>query len=160
MIIINLNNKGGWNVRAYYIGIVQSICIIFSLITISFIGLLVFDRMTRNIGVEAATIIVDYKGDGDYTSIQEAIDNANPGDTVRVWAGTYYENIKITKNISIIGNGSKFTTVNASGSGSNFHITANWRVVATGHRERTAGGCHGMEMRKNLKSIRFSGFFS
>ena len=31
----------------------------------------------------------------DYTSIQDAIDNSNDGDTVYVYSGTYYENVKI-----------------------------------------------------------------
>lgn len=36
-------------------------------------------------------ITVDDEGDGDYTSIKEAVNNANPGDTIEVYSGTYYE---------------------------------------------------------------------
>ena len=34
---------------------------------------------------EPKTIIVDINGSGNYTSIQDAVDNASAGDTVRVW---------------------------------------------------------------------------
>jgi parallel beta-helix repeat protein len=47
----------------------------------------------------------DEPGDADYTSITEALNHANPGDTIEVYSGTYYEhNISITKErISLIG---------------------------------------------------------
>ena len=32
-------------------------------------------------------ITVDNEGDGDYTSIKEAVNNANPGDTIEVYSG-------------------------------------------------------------------------
>ena len=38
-------------------------------------------------------IIVDQSGGGNYTYIQEGINNADNGDTVLVYPGTYYENI-------------------------------------------------------------------
>jgi hypothetical protein len=37
------------------------------------------------------TITVDNEGDGDYTTIKEALNNANPGDTIEVYSGTYFE---------------------------------------------------------------------
>ncbi|MCD4696715.1 MAG: hypothetical protein K8S16_10795, partial [Bacteroidales bacterium] len=47
-------------------------------------------------------IIVDQSGGGNYTSIQEGINNANNGDTVLVYPGTYYENINYNgKNITV-----------------------------------------------------------
>jgi len=42
---------------------------------------------------DPTTIIVDINGSGDYTSIQEGINNSVNGDTVLVYPGTYYENI-------------------------------------------------------------------
>ncbi|MBU8922034.1 MAG: hypothetical protein KOO63_09465 [Bacteroidales bacterium] len=42
-------------------------------------------------GANAGMIIVDLDGGGDYTSIQEAFDNAVTGDFIQVNAGTYYE---------------------------------------------------------------------
>jgi len=49
-------------------------------------------------------IIVDDEGDGDYTSIQEAVNNSNAGDIIEIYSGTYNEyNIVISHPISIIG---------------------------------------------------------
>ncbi len=50
-------------------------------------------------------ITVDDEGDGDYTSIKEAVNNSNPGDTIEVYSGTYPEDgIRIVKeNISLLG---------------------------------------------------------
>jgi parallel beta-helix repeat protein len=36
-------------------------------------------------------ITVDDDGDGDYTRIQDAVNNASAGDTIEVYSGTYYE---------------------------------------------------------------------
>ena len=48
------------------------------------------------------TIIVDISGSGNYTYIQEGIDNSVNGDTVLVYPGIYYENINYNgKNITV-----------------------------------------------------------
>ena len=50
-----------------------------------------------------ATCIVDNEGDGDYTTIAEAIEDASAGDTIEVYSGTYIENIEIHKEITLTG---------------------------------------------------------
>ncbi len=49
-------------------------------------------------GSGGKTIIVDDDGDGDYTSISQGIAAAEPGDTVLVRGGVYYETLNIYKS--------------------------------------------------------------
>lgn len=66
-------------------------------------------------GGEARTIIVAQDGNGEYEVIQDAVDEADDGDTVRVWEGTYYENVDVEKRLTLIGNGSHETILDGNG---------------------------------------------
>ena len=51
----------------------------------------------------------------DYPTIQEAIDNANNGDTVFVKSGIYYEEVEVDKSINLIGEDRNTTIIMGSG---------------------------------------------
>ncbi len=60
------------------------------------------------------TIVVNASGGGDYTRIQWAVDNASEGDTVYVEAGMYYEDLVITKKLTLIGAARMNTTIDGT----------------------------------------------
>ncbi len=57
-------------------------------------------------------IIVDKNNYSEYKSIQEAIDNANPGSTIYIKNGEYPEIIYIKKTIQLIGENKDYTLIN------------------------------------------------
>lgn len=59
------------------------------------------------IPANAAVITVGPNGGENYTSIQEAVNNAQNGDTILVNPGVYRENVKVNKEVSIITNPSE-----------------------------------------------------
>jgi parallel beta-helix repeat protein len=70
------------------------------------------------ISSDGNTLYVGGSGPGNYSKIQDAIDNASDGDTVFVYNGTYYENVVIHKSIKLIGENRNTTTIDGRGNGS------------------------------------------
>jgi len=60
---------------------------------------------------------------GNFTSIQEAINNASDGDTIYVRNGTYYEHLTIDKSLSLIGENKHNTTIDGNGTSTVIYIT-------------------------------------
>lgn len=56
--------------------------------------------MTASI-VAAEIVTVDDNGGANYTSIQDAVNNANNGDTILVYSGSYTENLYVDKELTI-----------------------------------------------------------
>lgn len=71
----------------------------------------------------AGTITVCSSG-CNYTSIQDAIDNAGDGDTIAVMNGTYDELITIDKPLILQGESPEGTIINGSYSGNVVNVTA------------------------------------
>ncbi len=62
------------------------------------------------------TLIVDINGNGDYTSIQDAINSASASDIRRIREGVYEENnLNIDKKIEIIGDSPDTTVIDCGG---------------------------------------------
>ena len=87
-------------------------------------------------GARGNTLIV---GTGQtYTKIQDAINASQPGDTIRVYAGIYYENVLVNKTLTLMGNGSSLTFVNGSFTKTVIKVTANWTNI-TGFHVQASG---------------------
>ena len=63
-------------------------------------------------------------GPGNYSSIQDAIDNASNGDTVFVYSGIYYENVFVNKSLTLRGEDKNTTIIDGSGD-VGFNISCN-----------------------------------
>jgi len=70
-------------------------------------------------------IIVNCTGVADYASIQDAINNANSGDIIKVNPCVYYENVVVNKSISLIGTHRNTTIIDGGGYGTVVNVTAN-----------------------------------
>jgi parallel beta-helix repeat protein len=84
------------------------------------------------------TLYVGGSGEGNYTKIQDAIDNASDGDRVFVYNGTYYENVVVDKSINLIGEDKYTTIIDGKGSGGVVYINSAY-VNISGFTIRNGG---------------------
>jgi len=70
------------------------------------------------------TIIVDDDGSGDYTSIQDAIDNASAGDLIVVKDGTYVDQLTVDVSVSIVAASGETPTIYVSTYDVGINVTA------------------------------------
>ena len=76
--------------------------------------------------------------DQPFNRIQDAINASDDRDTIRVYDGTYFENVIVNKSVCLIGNGSEVTTIDGGGNGDVVTITADW-VNISGFNITNAG---------------------
>ena len=116
-----------------------SCLIILSMILVGFIGFTIFNDVGNDANAAAATTrYVGGTGGGNYSTIQDAINASSAGDTIRVYAGIYYENIKVNRTVTMIGNGTGKTIINGSRQYDVVNISAN-SVVFTGFTIQYSG---------------------
>jgi parallel beta-helix repeat protein len=74
------------------------------------------------------TLYVGGSGPGNYTKIQDAIDNATDGDTVFVYddSSPYYENVVVDKSINLTGEDRNTTVVDGGGIDSVIEVSADY----------------------------------
>lgn len=59
-----------------------------------------------------------------YSSIQEAINNASEGETIFVSSGLYYEHLTVNKSLALVGENKDTTIIDGTTTGTVFHIKA------------------------------------
>ena len=110
---------------------------------ISTIGGLAVEKESNLPIFNGNTLFVGGTGEGNYSTIQDAIDNASDGDTIFVYNGTYYENPVIGKSIDLIGESKENTIINSSSKFSNVvTINKDWVNIS----EFTIENCEGIEV--------------
>jgi parallel beta-helix repeat protein len=85
------------------------------------LGLFLITINIKPAKTEPSTITVP----DDYPTIQEAINAANPGDTIMVATGTYLENIVVNKTVTLIGEDSNNTIIDGGDFGTVILVIAN-----------------------------------
>jgi nitrous oxidase accessory protein NosD len=82
---------------------------------------------------------VNVDGSADFSSIQDAIDAALPGNTIFVYSGRYTENIVIDKTIILNGENKDTTIINSSANKNVINVTAD-NVEFSGFTVEICGG--------------------
>lgn len=75
------------------------------------------------------TWIVDDDGPADFDTIQEAINAADPGDTIFVHNGTYCEHVVVNKTVSLIGENRSTTIIDGQGVGTVVRVVSDFVIV-------------------------------
>jgi len=84
-------------------------------------------------------LYVGGNGTGNYSKIQDAIDNASDGDIVYVFSGTYYENVNVNKRINLVGENKYTTVIDAGGIEDAVYVYPVDRTTVTGFTLRNSG---------------------
>lgn len=113
---------------------------------ISMLAMAIFTiALPANVSGATTWYVDDVPGGGpgnppeDFTSIQDAINAASPGDTIYVYSGTYYENVLVNKSLTLQGEDRDTTIIDGGGSGIVVYITSN-SVDMSGFTATGSGG--------------------
>jgi parallel beta-helix repeat protein len=99
------------------------ICMLLIMTVLSVSGTVTMERTPISTSL-GDTLYVGGSGPGNYTSIQEAIDNATYLDTIFVYSGTYYENVKIYTTVVLQGEDKESTIIDGGGRGDVIFVSA------------------------------------
>jgi parallel beta-helix repeat protein len=106
----------------------------------AFLGLILFYTLIvfTEFGTIKASQMIHVPND--FSSIQTAINNASPGDTVFVHQGIYYENVLVNKSVSLVGENKQATIIDGNSLGSVITVTVNNVEISGFTLQNTGGG--------------------
>ncbi|UCD91722.1 MAG: right-handed parallel beta-helix repeat-containing protein, partial [Methanobacteriota archaeon] len=98
----------------------------FILVSLVFVSSFCFAITVLPENARATTLFVGGGGPSNYTTIQMAVADAQPGDTIYIYSGTYSGQVKINKTVSLVGENRDTTSITATTSNGTVRIEANW----------------------------------
>jgi len=114
-------------------------------IILLFIGIAYAPVMAQNTEKHLAPsretwLYVGGSGPGNYTRIQNAIDNASDGDSIFVYQGIYNENIKVLKSVDLLGEEQMLTIIDGQETGGHVVSILSPGVTLEGFTIQNSGG--------------------
>jgi len=105
-------------------GIVLVITFLFGVMSFTSISSIQINNQIIKPSVRGGILYVGGSGEGNYTKIQDAIDNASDGDTVFVYddSSPYYEHLIVTNSITLLGENKYTTVIKGDGTRNTFWI--------------------------------------
>jgi parallel beta-helix repeat protein len=99
--------------------------VILLFVTTGFIPAIAQDIETPFPASKSNWLYVGGSGPENYTTIQDAVDNATNGDTIFVFdnSSPYYEHVIIDKSIKLFGENKETTKIDGNGNGTTVHLT-------------------------------------
>lgn len=83
----------------------------------------------ETVAADPLQLLVDDDGSADFSRIQDAIDAAQNGDIIYVQSGIYYENLLVSKPVSLFGENKNTTIIDGSNAGTAVLVMANDTIV-------------------------------
>ena len=131
-------------------------------IILSFIGTCIIPAIAQNIEPLPTSrdgwLYVGGSGPGNFTRIQDAINASSDGDTVFVLNGIYYENVRVDKSISVLGENQTGTIIDGQEQNGHLISIIAAGVTISGFTIRNCGGTpNAAEIYVNSDNIKIIG---
>jgi parallel beta-helix repeat protein len=116
------------------------VCIAFLFICTCISPAMASTSIIKTYGDSYTITVDDEPGDADYTTIKEAVNHSNPGDTIEVYSGTYYEHETFIEKDDITLKGIPYELGNGSDIGKPFLVGVDSTILYLNGNNTTISG--------------------